>query len=66
MVTNKVKIGIIGTGNILGAYVRGTRAFEILCFQDFLDFSIVHRTPHLKVTPRDRSIQWRNPPSATE
>jgi len=28
--TNKVKIGIIGAGNILGAYVRGTRAFEIL------------------------------------
>ena len=30
MATNKVKIGIIGTGNILGAYVRGTRAFDIL------------------------------------
>ena len=26
----KTKIGIIGTGNILGQYVRGTRAFEIL------------------------------------
>jgi hypothetical protein len=28
--TSSVKVGIIGTGNILGAYVRGTRAFEIL------------------------------------
>jgi predicted dehydrogenase len=26
----KVKIGIIGTGNIFGAYVRGCRAFDIL------------------------------------
>ena len=30
MATDKVQVGIIGTGNILGAYVRGTRAFEIL------------------------------------
>ncbi len=30
MATSKVKIGIIGVGNILGAYVRGCRAFDIL------------------------------------
>ena len=29
-VTGPVKVGIIGTGNILGAYVRGTRQFEVL------------------------------------
>jgi predicted dehydrogenase len=28
--TAKVKIGVIGTGNILSQYVRGTRAFEML------------------------------------
>ena len=30
MATDKVQIGVIGTGNILSQYVRGTRAFEIL------------------------------------
>jgi len=29
-VETKVKIGIIGTGNIFGAYARGCRAFDIL------------------------------------
>ncbi|MDH7487356.1 MAG: Gfo/Idh/MocA family oxidoreductase [Anaerolineae bacterium] len=28
--TNKVAVGIIGTGNIFGAYVKGCRAFHIL------------------------------------
>lgn len=27
---NKVKVGIIGCGNISGAYIRGCRAFDIL------------------------------------
>ncbi|MBN1933584.1 MAG: Gfo/Idh/MocA family oxidoreductase [Anaerolineae bacterium] len=30
MAASKVQVGIIGTGNILGAYVRGTRQFEVL------------------------------------
>jgi predicted dehydrogenase len=34
---NKVKIGFVGCGNILGAYVRGCQAFEILEIAAFAD-----------------------------